>query len=151
MCSVWIANRLRCALVFSMIMLAVGSAAALDPSKSVKQYVSKAFTVADGLPQPWVQTIAQSGDGYMWFGTQEGLSRFNGAQFTNFDKSNIPEINHNNIRALLDDKRDGTLWIGTYGGGLTRYSGGKFKTYTIADGLPGDFILSLAWGASGDL
>ncbi|PYP91766.1 MAG: hypothetical protein DMG65_06290 [Candidatus Angelobacter sp. Gp1-AA117] len=151
MCSVWSANRLFRVLVLSMTMLAVGLAAALDPSKSVRQYVSKSFTVADGLPQPWVQAIAQTPDGYMWFGTQEGLSRFNGEQFTNFDKGNVAEINHNNIRVLLPDKKEGALWIGTYGGGLTRYFDGKFRTYTVADGLPGDFVLALAWGSSGDL
>src|SRR5207237_297683 len=116
-----------------------------------KQYVPRLFTVADGLPQPWIQTIVQTRDGYLWFGTQEGLARFNGAQFTNFDKNNTPGINHNNIRALLEDKQNGALWIGTYGGGLTRYYAGKFKTYTVDDGLPGNFILTLVQAPAGDV
>ena len=138
-------------LAAAIIMLAASPAGALDSEKSVKQYVPRLFTVADGLPQPWIQTIVQTRDGYLWFGTQEGLARFNGAQFTNFDKNNTPGINHNNIRALLEDKQSGALWIGTYGGGLTRYDGGKFKTFTVADGLPGNFVLTLAQTPAGDL
>ncbi len=124
---------------------------ALDPGKPVKQYVTKALTVADGLPQPWVQAIAQTPDGYMWFATQEGLARFNGVQFRNFDKENTSGINHNNIRVLLTDRSSGALWIGTYGGGLVRYQSGSFKSYTTSDGLPGNFILALAQGNGGEL
>jgi len=90
-------------LVGTMIMPS-RTAKAPDSSKAVKQYLPKLLTVTDGLPQPWVQTIAQTSDGYMWFGTQEGLSRFNGTQFRNFDKNNTPGINHNNIRVLLLEK-----------------------------------------------
>jgi len=50
----------------------------------------------------------------------------------------------NGIQKLLEDKRDGALWIGTFGGGLTRYSAGRFKSYGIEDGLPGTIIDALA-------
>ena len=90
------AGRAGWALLACAMMMPI-RAKALDASKAVSQYVPKLLTMADGLPQPWVQAIVQSSDGYMWFGTQEGLSRFDGAQFVNFDKNNTPGINHNNI------------------------------------------------------
>lgn len=134
-----------------MLMPGIRMARALDPSKSVKQYVPRLLTVSDGLPQPWIQTIVQSSDGYMWFGSQEGLSRFDGAHFRNFDKNNTPGLNHNNIRALLADRSDGSLWVGTYGGGLARYQGEAFRSLTTEDGLPGNFVLALAQGPDGKL
>ncbi len=142
---------LDCLAVCIAVIATTSPAKAVDSSKSAKEYVPKLLTVADGLPQPWVQTMTQTPDGYMWFGTQEGLARFNGAKFTTFDQNNTPGINHNNIRALQNDSADGSLWIGTYGGGLTRYHGGQFRAYTIDDGLPGNFILTLAQGSAGDL
>ncbi len=138
-------------LVSISIIIAVVPAVAVDPSKSVKEYVPKILTVADGLPQPWVQAITQTPDGYLWFGTQEGIARFNGVKFHTFDQNGTPGINHNNIRALLYDEVDGSLWIGTYGGGLSRYKSGKFRAYTIDDGLPGNFILTLAKRPTGEI
>jgi signal transduction histidine kinase/ligand-binding sensor domain-containing protein/DNA-binding response OmpR family regulator len=133
------------------MMAAANPAGAVDSSKPVKDYVPKLLTVADGLPQPWVQAITQTPDGYMWFGTQEGIARFNGAKFKTFDQNNTPGINHNNIRTLLYDESDGSLWIGTYGGGLSRYQAGKFRAYTVEDGLPGNFVFTLAQGPAGEL
>ena len=138
-------------LVWVAMIAAASPAGAVDSSKPVKDYVPKLLTVADGLPQPWVQAITQTPDGYMWFGTQEGIARFNGAKFTTFDQNNTPGINHNNIRTLLYDESDGALWIGTYGGGLSRYQAGKFRAFTVDDGLPGNFVFTLAQGPAGEL
>src|SRR5579871_1522054 len=124
---------------------------ALDPSKPVEQYVRTSWSISENLPSPWVSAILQTKDGFLWLGTQEGLVRFDGARFSTFDKYNTPGIKHNNIRLLLEDSRDNTLWVGTYGGGLTHYSGGSFHSYTVQDGLPGNFILGLAQDQQGAL
>ena len=120
-----------------------------DSSKDV-QFISRILTVNEGLP-PGVESIAQTQDGYMWFATQDGLARFDGAQFRIFDKNNTPGIHQNYITVLLADQARGTLWIGTYGGGLTRYQAGTFKSYTTSDGLPGNFIFELAQGPAQEL
>ncbi|WP_313174654.1 two-component regulator propeller domain-containing protein [Massilia sp.] len=79
------------------------------------------LSVEDGLAQESVLAMAQDSDGFMWFGTQNGLSRFDGYRFVNFrnvvgDPSTLAS---NWIRVLHVDPQ-GRLWIGT-DGGLARY------------------------------
>lgn len=94
--------------------------------------------------------ITQTPDGYLWCGTEKGLTRFDGNSFTLFDRSNTPAIQNNTIHALLTD-HNGRLWIGTGGGGLVRLEGGVFTKFSIADGLIGNTIQSLAEDKSGTL
>jgi len=51
--------------------------------------------------------------------------------------------NPNYIVALLADRRDGTVWAGTWGGGLSHYDGNDWTVYTKADGLPGNHVFML--------
>ncbi len=141
---------LRVALLCALLLSAV-TGVAVDPAKSIRQYVRTAWTVAEGLPQNTVPAILQTRDGYLWFATEEGLVRFNGTQFVVFDKTSSPDLKANGIQKLLEDKRDGALWIGTFGGGLARYSAGQFKSYGMEDGLPGTIIDALAQDSHGDL
>ena len=121
------------------------SAAGLDPAKALDQYAHESWHVADGLPQDNVVSIAQTPDGYLWLGTEEGLVRFDGLRFTVFDKSNTPEMKSTDIYALLVD-RAGNLWIGTGGGGVLRMTGGKFVAFTTQNGLSNNSVLSLCEG-----
>ncbi|HEY6352285.1 MAG TPA: two-component regulator propeller domain-containing protein [Candidatus Angelobacter sp.] len=136
-------------LAVSLIMMTVTVACA--QTKSIKQYVHHSWTSADGLPENAVTSIAQTRDGYLWFATPEGLARFNSKQFKNFDQSNTPELNSNNAIVLLADSKEDILWVGSYSGGLSRYSRGKFQSYTVKDGLPDDYVSALANDGQGNL
>ena len=125
-------------------------AAALDPSRAVTQYRRDAWNTREGLPQSSVESMAQTRDGYLWLGTQEGLARFDGVQFVVFDKANTEALRHNRITALLAD-RQGSLWIGTEGGGLTRLEGGAFSTLGAAEGLPNPRVKALAQDVEGSV
>ena len=111
----------------------------LEPKKPVRQYIQDVWQTDDGLPQNYVVAIVQTHEGYIWLATQEGIARFDGIRFTVFDKRNTEQIKDNNIQALFED-RQGNLWFGTEGGGLTKYSGGTFTTFSRQDGLSGDII-----------
>jgi diguanylate cyclase (GGDEF)-like protein len=76
----------------------------------------------DGLSQNAINVIAQDQTGTIWIGTQEGLNRYNGYEFTVYEHgSSDPESLSNNwVWDILVD-RSGTIWIGTDGGGLERY------------------------------
>ena len=123
---------------------------ALDLSKSLDQNVHTIWQIKDGLPQNSIFAITQTKDGYIWLGTEEGLVRFDGVKFTVFDKQNTPFIKSNFINTLAEDK-NGNLWVGTRNGGLICYKDGKFKLFTIDDGLSSNKIYSLYFNKEGDL
>jgi PAS domain S-box-containing protein len=122
---------------------------ALDPNKAVTQYIHDVWQKEDGLPQLSVNALVQTQDGYIWVATQEGLARFDGVQFTVFDRKKIKEIKHNNIFAIYEDKK-GNLWIGS-AGGLNRLEGKNFTVYTSEDGLSNDFVRSIYEDRQGNL
>jgi ligand-binding sensor domain-containing protein/signal transduction histidine kinase/FixJ family two-component response regulator len=110
----------------------------------------RVWQAEQGLTHNSVMAIAQTPDGYLWCGTEKGLSRFDGNSFTLFDRSNTPAIQNNSIHSLVTD-RTGRLWIGTGGGGLVRLEAGKFTQFTIVDGLIGDTVQCLAEDKAGTL
>ncbi|MBK9966204.1 MAG: hypothetical protein IPP07_15405 [Holophagales bacterium] len=131
-------------------LLASFPAEALDPGKAITQYRHEIWKTREGLPQSSAEALVQTRDGYVWIGTQEGLARFDGARFVVFDKSTTPELRHNRILSLFEDRR-GRLWIGTEGGGLTVREEGRFRTFGRADGLSADVVRALAEDAEGTL
>jgi ligand-binding sensor domain-containing protein len=104
----------------------------------------------EGLPQDSVVAILQTRDGYVWAGTRDGLSRFDGVRFTTFDARQPDQLNENEVWALAEGD-DGSLWIGVYGGGLSRRKDGRFTLYTTRDGLADNFVRTLSVGAAGAL
>ena len=80
------------------------------------------LTIADGLSQAAVNAIAQDQHGFMWFGTQEGLNRYDGYEFTTYyhDPTEPGSLSHDWVWTVFVDN-SGHLWIGTDGGGLSRY------------------------------
>jgi signal transduction histidine kinase/ligand-binding sensor domain-containing protein len=96
--------------------------ASLDPSKDIEQYVRQAWGAESALP-PSAQAIAQTGDGYLWIGTEAGLARFDGVRFTLFNKKTTPALHSDQVTALLVD-REQNLWVGTHGGGVSRFAKG---------------------------
>ena len=130
------------------VLLLEFHAAGLVPNRSLKQSVLTTWSSKDGLPQNTILSILQTQNGYLWFGTEDGLARFNGTEFTTFWKT---KMGHFAIHFLLEDKRQDVLWIASWGGGLTAYHQGKFVSYTIQDGLPSNYVSSLARDAKGNL
>jgi diguanylate cyclase (GGDEF)-like protein len=113
-------------------------------------YIHAVWQIEQGLPQNTVQAIAQTRDGYLWLGTQEGLVRFDGAAFTVFDQEHYPALHSDNVQTLLAD-RDGSLWIGTETGGVSHLSNGRFTEFGAAQGLKAMAVRALAQDASGTI
>ncbi len=74
----------------------------------------------EGLSQSVVLCVIQDNRGFMWFGTEDGLNRYDGHNFVTYrhDPIDSNSLSSSYIWALHED-RDGLIWIGTWGGGLT--------------------------------
>lgn len=121
----------------------------LSPEKSLTQFVHKVWETEEGLPQGSVNAIAQTEDGYLWFGTQEGLVRFDGEQMEIYDKRSVAEFESNDMRVMHVDRK-GTLWIGTRDAGLIRYKDGRFALPVKQDNLRDARISAIAEGQKED-
>ncbi len=122
----------------------------LSTQKALGRYQQLVWQDQHGLPQNGVLSIRRTRDGYLWLGTIEGAARFDGVRFVVFDNTNTPEIKNSQILSLAED-RAGNLWLGAVGGGLTRYSEGRFRLYTKQDGLSSDFVRCLLADRAGNL
>ncbi len=98
---------------------------------SAEQLPIKTYTTADGLPGDSVNQIVRDSRGFLWFCTDEGLSRFDGYQFTNYTTDQ--GLPNRRVNALLE-ARDGTYWIAT-GHGVSRFN--PTGAQVFANYLPG--------------
>lgn len=98
-------------------------------SASAQQFINPQFshfTINDGLSQSLIYCIAQDRTGFMWFGTKDGLNRFDGYDFKTFhhDPFDSSSISDNAISSLYSDSK-GRLWIGTTNGRVDLYDSRK--------------------------
>ena len=98
--------------------------------------------VEQGLSHSDVYCITQDSKGFMWFGTGDGLNRYDGYSFTIFkhDPQDSLSLSQNFVLELLEDTT-GALWVGTRGGGLNRFNH-KTQQFTrfMADSSRADAI-----------
>ncbi|MFZ4622497.1 MAG: ligand-binding sensor domain-containing protein, partial [Bacteroidota bacterium] len=86
----------------------------------------------DGLSQQTVLTITQDQQGFLWFGTNDGLNRFDGYSFKVFHASADSSTGlHNDFISRLFCAKDGKVWVGTFEGGVSVYDPNTevFTTY----------------------
>ena len=104
----------------AFVALAPLSAASDTARKNIR---FQRITPEHGLSQATVNASIQGRDGLMWFGTQEGLNRYDGRQFTVFshDPGTPSSLSQDFIRSIAQD-REGFLWIGTDARGLNRFN-----------------------------
>ncbi len=129
----------------AIVLVAIAMSAradALDPSKTLSQYVRRIWQVQQGLPQASIDALLQTRDGYLWLGTQTGLIKFDGVRFTTIDAIDGLPLKDIRITRLLE-AHDGALWIGTSQSGLIRIQDGKARRYTRQRGLPSDSVQCL--------
>jgi ligand-binding sensor domain-containing protein len=105
------------------------------PITSFAQYDELKFehlSRKQGLSQITVACIVQDIRGFMWFGTGDGLNKYDGYSFTVYkhDPQDLQSLGGNDVRSICEDKT-GVLWIGTYGGGLNKFDQerGTFTSY----------------------
>ena len=145
----WIFSDLEIATAFSDFTTPAGTATNAAGSilgQADLPFAFRSWQTEQGLPQNYVRALAQTRDGCLWVGSDDGVARFDGLHFVAFG---LREGLHSGpVRTLLGDSQ-GALWIGGASGGLTRLREGRFTTFTQRDGLPSDSITALAEDALG--
>jgi ligand-binding sensor domain-containing protein/serine phosphatase RsbU (regulator of sigma subunit) len=94
------------------------------------------YDIRNGLPSNVIMDIIQDKKGYMWFATQNGVSRYDGYRFINYGiQDGLPFIE---TECIMEDTR-GRIWVGTLGGGIAVFTNGKWsymnKEHGLADNL----------------
>ncbi len=133
--------KIKCSFLIGLFFITASLFFPLDPHKQLTQYIHKKWNTDDGLPNNYISAVRQTGDGYLWVGTYEGLARFDGVTFAVFNKDNNRAIKDNRITVLFESS-DQSLWVGTRGG-LIMIKNGEFKTWvkgTKNNGLLHDVV-----------
>ncbi len=86
------------------------------------------ISIEQGLSQSIVFCLLQDQKGFMWFGTEDGVNKYDGYNFTvmRHEPLDSNSLWYNDVRALCEDK-EGIIWIGTFYGGLNAYDPAKEK------------------------
>jgi len=107
----------------------------------------KRLSTGDGLSQSNVTCILQDSRGFLWFGTRDGLNKYDGYRFTIYKNvvGDSNSLSNSYITSLAEDAK-GNIWLGTWGGGVNRFDPGthRFARYSLKDkkkeSPAGDFV-----------
>lgn len=118
---------------------------------------SSTISIPDGLPDVVVFSMAQDPQGYLWFGTQSGVSRYDGYELRNFVaiEDDPTTLSSTAISSMTLDMQ-GNLWVGTWGGGLNRIDTANLTVEQVfvevsEDGLQNLYVQSIFEDKRGDI
>jgi ligand-binding sensor domain-containing protein/signal transduction histidine kinase len=103
-------------------------ASALDPNRTPSQYIRQQWITEGDSPGGRVRAIAQTSDGYLWIGTDNGLVRFDGFNFRPVPFSSSESIFENAPVLGLATGADGNLLVRLQGAGILRQNNGSFES-----------------------
>jgi PAS domain S-box-containing protein len=130
-------------LIISIVLNLSTSACAEEISSQFDQ-----IRVEHGLSQSCVLAILQDSKGLMWFGTQDGLNKYDGYNLTvyKYNELDSHSLSDNFILSLYEDK-SGTIWVGTHSGGLNEFDREteRFTHYTNDPDNPTSLGSNTVW------
>ncbi|OEU64949.1 MAG: histidine kinase [Desulfovibrio sp. S3730MH75] len=140
--------------VLSLLTLLLGPSAATAFQQDLR---FERISLKEGLSQSSILCMLHDSKGFLWFGTYDGLNRYDGRQMKVYSKSQLPgSISDSNIRAICEDS-SGMLWVGTKGGGLNSYDRktDSFSSFTPdsenANAISGKTVTSIYEDSKGQL
>lgn len=118
----------------------------------------KHITTDEGLSQSNVTCILQDQQGFMWYGTQDGLNKYDGYSFTVYQNDLLQpnSLSDNFVLSLYEDRK-GQLWVGTDDGGLCRFDKqtGRFTRFVSSEtdtrSLSSNHVVAIAEDQQGNL
>ena len=133
-------ERIRILLVLLLFPVVIGA--------QTSETIFSRYTVDDGISQSSVSCILQDSEGYIWFGTQDGLNKFNGYTFERYyhNPHDSQSISHAWIYSISEDD-EGNIWVGTRGG-LNKFNKKKatFESFLAHPGNPNSLNSNLVYG-----
>ena len=139
-----------CAVLVSALLLAVvpGGISAGDetPASQGEPYVythwETFYSEKGGLPNDHIFALTADGD-RLWVGTEDGLALYEGGKWRSWrEKDGLP---WRVVSAIAVSPKTGDVWVGLFGGGLARFSGGRFDHYNqFNSGLVNDVVYGVA-------
>ncbi len=100
----------------------------------MEEYAFKRYPISEGLSQSTVKSMLQDSKGYLWFGTANGLNRFDGYSFKIYvnDPLDSTSLSDNGVLSIFEDSK-GFLWIGTINGSINKFNRktGVFSKYNF--------------------
>jgi PAS domain S-box-containing protein len=115
------------------------------PTLADSEYLIDSWETDQGLPENSATAMVQTPDGYLWFGTFNGLVRFDGVKFAVFDPSNTPELPSPGIVNLHLDASH-RLWVSTYRG-LVVGEPHRWTTFRHVPAWTGDYVRTFSESA----
>jgi two-component system sensor histidine kinase ChiS len=95
------------------------------------------FEVLHGLRNNSIRCMLQDKCGNIWFGTSEGVTRYDGKYFSNFtEKEGLPS---NLINCIFEDSK-GNFWFGSHGAGIFFYDGKTFTNFSESNGQVNNYV-----------
>ncbi len=137
------------AAILAFVALAPWAAASPDPIVATAspdiadlgRPAIRLYTDQDGLPQNAITALARDSSGYLWVGTKDGAAFYNGRRWTSLRFP--PELGATQVQAMIAAS-DGSIWFGTLGGGVARYSGRDWSVFTTSNSaLPSNEVHAL--------
>jgi signal transduction histidine kinase/ligand-binding sensor domain-containing protein/CheY-like chemotaxis protein len=113
-----------------------------------QNYIFDQFATEDGLPDSHIHSILQDRQGLLWIGTQQGVARVDGQEFTTFS----PDAGWptGRITDIFED-RDGHLWFATGHEGVLCYDGTSLTAFTTREGLPSNYVSAISQDSDGHM
>ncbi|MDA3954993.1 MAG: histidine kinase [Bacteroidales bacterium] len=97
-----------------------------------QQYYSRNYTINNGLPDNCIQDLYKDSRGFLWIGTNAGLSRFDGENFNVYTSQD--GLIGDKISSITESEK-GSIWVGCYGSGISKLNGKEIISYNTSSGL----------------
>jgi two-component system sensor histidine kinase ChiS len=136
-------------LIFTLAILANITLTSLFAEEWPTDMKFEHLTVEDGLSSNSVISVLQDSQGFMWFGTMNGLNKYDGMEFTVYvhHQEQPDSLSNNFIWGGLIEDQTGTLWVGTWCGGLNQFDSvnDKFIHYQHDENNPKSLGSDCVW------
>ena len=130
-------NKINCLTQYKNFLI-IGTDKGLGMYDFTTQKITNYF-IENGLIDENITALRNQNNQFLWIGSQNGLLRFDGAQFIYYNIA--ADNNSNHVRSILHDRED-NIWIGTHSG-LYRYRDNSFSTFDKINGPGNAFIFKI--------